>query len=155
MQAEKTSVPFIGVWKENPAKSDYGSMPPPKSVVWTIEDRGEGMFAQTVTGVSANGVSGVASQTLKCDGKDYPGTFSDMPGLKGLTSCIVRDASTFDFTVKDEGGKVLNLYTRTMSADGATFTQTIKWLTPNGQVVTVLNLNGRRLVGVSVFEKQQ
>jgi hypothetical protein len=153
LQTQTASVPFIGVWKENPEKSDYGSTPRPKSVVWTIEDRGEGMFVQTAVGTAANGQSGVASQTLRCDGKDYPGTHAD--GARGFTSCVMRDARTFDFTVKDELGRVLNLYTRTMSPDGKGFTQAIKWLTSNGQVVSELTINGRRVVGpVAVFEKQ-
>jgi hypothetical protein len=155
LQTQSVSVPFIGVWKENPEKSDYGSTPPPKSVVWTIEDRGEGMFVQTAVGTAANGQSGVATQTLKCDGKDYPGTLANAPAAKGFTSCLMRDARTFAFTVKDELGRVLNLYTRTMSPDGKTFTQAIKWLTSSGQVVSELTINGRRVVGpVSIFEKQ-
>jgi hypothetical protein len=61
------------------------------------------------------------------------------------------DIDTFTFTVKDQNGKTVNLYTRIMSTDGKMFEQVVKWLAP-ADGLDVLNVNGDRLT--AFFEKQ-
>ena len=152
-QTSKASIPFVGVWKLNLAKSEPSSVQrqTTKSTVWTIDDLGGGMFKQTVKWEDSNGTIDTATQTLKCDSQDYPGTIGN--GFHGLISCAETDRDTFTFTVKDQNGNPVNRYTRIMSTDGRMFEQIVKWLTPSGQSVSVLNVNGRRMT--AFFDKQE
>ena len=148
-QSATTMIPFIGTWKENPAKSNYGSSQPRSpGTVWRIEDRGEGMFVQTAIAEAPDGSKRSSTWTMKCDGKDYPASIFDMPGGHGFVSCTASDPSTFVFTVKYANHAVANLFIWAMSADGRAFTETIRGLNENGQPVRVL------VAGGLVFEKQ-
>jgi hypothetical protein len=137
---------FVGTWKFNLAKSNYGSFQAPRSAMRTIEDRGNGEFKEDMTVVTANGAEASASLTMSCDGKDYPFTqrVGERVSDKGLMSCSVRDAHTFEFSVKGEGGKLLNKFVRTLSEDGSTLTDTISSANPNGPENTI----------VSIFDRQ-
>jgi hypothetical protein len=153
-----STVPFLGVWKLNAAKSNYGTFTVPKSVTLVVEDRGNGFFKQSNTGQPADGPGGIEEQTLKCDGQDYAYRsdiqYSNFPNVSTTryVSCTKRSATTFEFTLRDESKRVLSLSTRTMSPDGTSFTETHKWLY-RGRPVTTITVNGRTMVApVAVFE---
>src|SRR5262245_32811640 len=97
-QQASAPVPFLGIWKLNLAKSDYGAFPLPKFVTLVIEDRGGGYFKETNTGQPAEGPAGTVEQILKCDGQDhqYQSTIQVPNRPKVSTtryvSCVARDA---------------------------------------------------------------
>ena len=129
----------IGTWKLNVAKSKYSPGPPPKSLTVKVEPSGQGEKV-TTEGVNAEGARTATSYTANFDGKDNPLTGSPIADTVSLKRI---DARTTERTDK-KGGKVVQVLTRVVSADGKTMTVTLKGTNAQGQAVN----------NVIVFEKQ-
>jgi len=105
--------PYIGKWKMNPAKSDFGE------TTVTYEQLPSGEMQATMAGVSYK---------FKLDGKEYPATFGSTATWKTLS------ANSWETTFK-LNGKVLTTDTLTLSADGKSLTVNSKGKKPNGEML--------------------
>lgn len=104
-------LPWVGQWKINVAKSNYGE--------WTVTyaDVGGGDMQATVDG---------RTWKFKMDGKDYPDPWGGTSAWKQV------DASNWE-TVNKLKGKVLSTDVRRLSADGKTLTVASKGTRPDGK----------------------
>ena len=130
--------PAVGTWKLNLAKSRFSPGPPPTSGVLTIEASGQGLRVTAVT-VGQDGTTITTRYTANRDGKDYRVTGS--PDYD--TVALAGDKTTVQGTRK-KNGKVVQTYTRVISADGKTMT-----VTTSG-----INASERKINNVAVYEKQ-
>ena len=131
--------PRVGTWKLNLQKSKYNPGPPPKSQTLTIEPSGQSeKVTSEVTG--PDGARMTIVYTAAYDGKDHPITGSNVADTVSLKRV---DARTSERTDK-KAGKVVQTFTRVVSADGKTMTVTIKGT----------NAEGQPMNNVVVFEKQ-
>ena len=105
--------PYVGTWKLNPAKSNFGE------TTVTYEQMAGGQMKLTADG---------QSYTFKTDGKDYPLTGS--PNFDTLTLKQV-DSHTVH-SIQKKGGKVVGETTRTVSRDGKELTLASKGTTTDG-----------------------
>lgn len=105
--------PYVGKWKMNPAKSDFGE------TTVTYEQLPSGEMQATQAGVSYK---------FKLDGKEYPATFGSTATWKTL------GANAWEVTWK-LNGKVLSTDTLTLSADGKSMTVNSKGKKPNGEMM--------------------
>ena len=105
-----TELPYIGKWKLNVAKSDFGE------TTVTIEQKASGETQFTTMG---------QSYTFRTDGKDYPGLFGRTAAWKQV------DANTWE-TVSKQGGKVVTTEKSTLSPDGKTLTVAASGPKPTG-----------------------
>ena len=105
--------PYVGKWKMNPAKSDFGE------TTVTYEQLPSGEMQATQAGVSYK---------FKLDGKEYPATFGSTATWKSLS------ANSWETTWK-LNGKVLSTDTLTLSADGKSMTVNSKGKKPNGEMM--------------------
>jgi hypothetical protein len=105
--------PYVGKWKMNPAKSDFGE------TTVTYEQLPSGEMQSTQAG---------ASYKFKLDGKEYPATFGSTATWKAL------GANSWETTWK-LNGKVLATDTLTLSADGKSMTVNSKGTKPNGEMM--------------------
>ena len=108
--ASAANLPYIGKWKMNPAKSDFGES--------TIT------YAQLPSGEMQCTVDG-QSYKFKLDGKDYPDPFGNTAAWKAV------DATTWQTTWKLKG-KVLSVDTVKVSADGQSLTVNSQGTKPTG-----------------------
>lgn len=104
---------YVGKWKMNPAKSDFGGM----TITYEQLPSGE-MQAMT------------AGQTykFKLDGKDYPAWFGNEAAWKSLGPASWQ-------TTWKANGKVIATDTVTLSDDGKTLTVVTKGTKPNGEAI--------------------
>jgi len=130
--------PFSGTWVLNLAKS---KLPPPlpKSQTSYIEADSNGIRIREVI-INDNGEAMSITADAKFDGKDYPITGS--PFVDTIAYQRV-DSHTLKGTAK-KAGKVVTTEEATVSADGRILTGTYSGI----------DLNGRQVTGVAVFEKQ-
>ena len=133
--------PSVGTWVLNVAKSKYDPGPPPKSSTLTIATAGQGYTIES-KGVDAAGNPTGTQYTSNYDGKDVPVTLTgpqdyDAVALKKL------DAQRVEGTRK-KAGKVVQTYSRVISADGKTMT-----ITTSGT-----NAKGQKINNVVVYEKK-
>lgn len=105
--------PYVGKWKMNPTKSDFGE------TTVTYEQLPSGEMQATQSGVSYK---------FKVDGKEYPATFGSTATWKAL------GANSWEATYK-LNGKVLTTDTLTLSADGKSMTVNSKGKKPNGEML--------------------
>jgi hypothetical protein len=103
--------PYVGTWKMNPAKSDFGQ------TTITYEQLPSGEMQATTAG---------QSYKFKLDGNDYRDPFGNTAAWKSLSS--TRWQTTWKLN-----GKVLYTDTLTLSADGKTLTVNSKGTKPNGE----------------------
>jgi hypothetical protein len=101
---------YVGKWKLNPAKSDFGA------ITVVFEQLAGGEMKATVDGLSYN---------FKTDGKDYPTPWGTTSAWKA------KDANTWETTDK-VNGKVLGTGTVKLSADGKTQTVDSKMMKADG-----------------------
>jgi hypothetical protein len=106
-------LPYVGTWKMNPAKSDFGQ------TTIKYEQMPSGEMKATVAG---------QSYTFRIDGKDYPAVF-------GADAAWTSLGPTSWQTVWKLKGKVLSTDTLTLSADGKTLTVHTKGTKPNGETI--------------------
>ena len=103
--------PYVGKWKMNPAKSDFGE------TTVTYEQLPSGEMQATQAGVSYK---------FKLDGKEYPAMFGSTAAWKTLS------ANSWEATFK-LNGNVLTTDTLTLSADGKSLTVNSNGKNPNGE----------------------
>ena len=122
------SDPGMGTWKLNLAKSKYKPGPPHKSLVVTFEPAGKGVKA-SIDVVNAQGEKTTLGYTAQYDGKDYPITGSataDTVALKKLAGGKIE-------RVDKKGGKLVQTFVRTVSADAKTMTITHQGTNSKGE----------------------
>jgi hypothetical protein len=105
--------PYIGKWKMNPARSDFGEL----TVVY--EQLPSGEMQETAAG---------QSYKFKLDGKDYPDQFGNTAAWKPLSD------TSWQRTLKLKD-KVLTTDTFTVSTDGKSLTVASKGTKPNGEAI--------------------
>lgn len=124
----QATLPEIGTWELNLAKSKYDPGPPPKSSTRTYEAAGQGV-KYAVKGIDAAGKPTLSQFTANFDGKDYPMTgsaISDTVSLKRIDTWTVE-------TTQKKAGKVVAVTTRVISKDGKVMTVTGKTVNAQGQ----------------------
>lgn len=104
-------LPWVGKWKINVAKSNFG-----ESTV-TYATAGPGEMQWTADGMTMK---------FKTDGKDYPDPWGGTSAWKQI------DASTWE-TVDKLKGKVVSTDVKRLSTDGKTLTMVAKGTRPNGK----------------------
>jgi len=104
------SLPYVGKWKTNLAKSDFGQ------TTMTYESLPGGEWQNTGFGMT---------NKFKMDGKDYP------DGMGGTAAWKTVDANTWEIVGK-LNGKVTATDTLKLSADGKTLTDSSRQVKPGG-----------------------
>jgi hypothetical protein len=130
--------PTVGTWKLNLAKSKYNAGQPPKSSTVVIAAAGQGIKLTSDT-VLADGTARKISYTAMYDGKDA--VVTGTPDYDGMS--LKKTASGVEGSRK-KAGKVVQTYTRVVSADGKTMT-----VTSTGTTAT-----GGKVDNVQVYDKQ-
>lgn len=103
--------PYVGTWKMNPAKSDFGE------TTIAYEQLPSGEMQATMEG---------QSYKFRMDGKQYPGPFGSMIAWKALSPNSWE--STFEIN-----GRLISTDTLTLSTDGKSLTVHSKGTKPNGE----------------------
>jgi hypothetical protein len=125
--AQTPAEPFIGTWKLDLAKSQFGNGPTPKSIIRAYSLAGDRVVLK-LTGIGSDGKQLLQQSTFKFDGMDYAYT-----GRPEFDSVAARHVDTYQYeTVQKKAGKVVSTSIVTISADGKMFTQVTKRLTPSG-----------------------
>jgi len=132
--------PFLGTWKLNLEKSQFGAWPAPKSSTTTCLAEKGGAFKCTQSGMNPQGQPIHTEYTAKTDGKDYPVT-----GAPTYDAVSVRqiDSHTREFTGK-KAGQVIGTVRLTVSKDGKTSTGTWSAKDPEGKPVTWTTVSDRQ-----------
>ena len=130
--------PTVGTWKLNLAKSKYNAGQPPKSSTVVIAAAGQGIKLTADT-VLADGTARKISYTATYDGKDA--VVTGTPDYDGMS--LKKTANGVEGSRK-KAGKVVQTYTRVVSADGKTMTVTS----------TGTNAAGAKVDNVQVYDKQ-
>ena len=125
--------PYVGKWKMNLAKSDFGQ------TTTTYEQLPSGEMQATQAG---------ESYKFRPDGKDYPAIFGSTAAWKPL------GANSWETTWK-LNGKVLTTDTLTLSADGKTLTVNTKGKKPNGETIDDTTVAARVSGGPGLAGKWQ
>jgi len=126
-------------WKLNLAKSTFDPGPPPRSTTTTLFTAGRYLKVVSTT-VDANGQISVVEYRVSPDGEEVPVT-----GARAYDSLSMKsiDTNTTEAT-RRKNGKVVQVSTRVMSADGRTAT-----------ITTVgTDERGRKIHDVTVLERQ-
>jgi hypothetical protein len=130
--------PTVGTWKLNLAKSKYNAGQPPKSSTVVIAAAGQGIKL-TSDSVLADGTTRKISYTATYDGKDA--VVTGTPDYDGMS--LKKTANGVEGSRK-KAGKVVQTYTRVISADGKTMTVTS----------TGTNAAGGKVDNVQVYDRQ-
>jgi hypothetical protein len=125
--AAAATEPYIGTWKLDLAKSQFGNGPTPKSITRAYSVAGDSIELK-LTGVGSDGKQLLQQSTFKLDGMDYAYT-----GRPEFDSVSTRHVDSYQYeTIQKKAGKVVSTSIVTISADGKMFTQVTKRLTGNG-----------------------
>lgn len=108
--AMAADMPYVGKWKVNLVKSDYGQ------TTMTLASLPGGEWQSSAFGITYK---------FKMDGKDYP------DNLGGTATWKAADANTWELVAK-ANGRVTETDTLKLSADGKTLTNTAKQMKANG-----------------------
>lgn len=128
---------FVGTWKLNLAKSDYGGQTPPRVVVQKHEAVGDAL-RQITDGIGADGKPFHTEYTAKFDGKEYPVT----GGPSGETIALKRiDARTFEWTWRN-GARVVSAGQAVYSPDGRE--RTLRFTIRDGKEVRITAVYDRQ-----------
>ena len=115
--------PFVGTWKLNVEKSDFGSGPKAKSGSTTYEAKGDGYMYNSETVFGEDQVARLQGPIL------FDGTVTE-GGLHGRAVTYVSkkiDANTYEVILTDkETGKISHTFRYSVSSEGNTLTFT--WL---------------------------
>ena len=133
--------PSAGTWELNVSKSKYDPGPAPKSNTVTIAVSGNVMKV-TAKGVAADGSPTGTSYSSNLDGKDTP---AQIVGAHDYDSVALKrvGANRVEGT-RSLKGKVVQTYSREVSADGKTMTATIAGT----------NAAGQKINNVAVYDKK-
>ena len=134
--------PFVGTWKLNVSKSQYGTTQPPKSTTRTFVAQGRGAKF-SYEGVNADGSPINYSFTTNFDGKDSPVTGVGQANGADTIATKSVDANTYTSILK-KAGKVVSNNKTTLSKDGKAVTIESKGVDASGKPRNV----------VSVYDKQ-
>jgi len=126
------SLPPVGTWKLNIAKSTFVG-PPPRSQTVDVQAEGQ-VLRLTIENIDAQGNSAKAVIVDFNDGKFHPVT--GVAAYDAQAEKVVTDSTKW--TIRTKAGKVVQTLIGEMSADGKTWTTTIGGVTPNGQPVNVV-----------------
>jgi hypothetical protein len=124
-------LPYVGKWKVNLAKSDFGQ------TTFTFESLPGGEWQASAFGITYK---------FKMDGKDYP------DGMGGTVAWKAVDADTWD-SVSKANGRVTENDTFKLSADGKTLTQTSKQMKASGGSLDATTVYDRASGGPSLAGK--
>src|SRR5690349_198495 len=105
--------PYVGKWKVNLAKSDFGE------TTLTLESLAGGEWQSTAFGITYK---------FKMDGKEYP------DGMGGTASWKSLGANTWQMTAK-ANGKASETDTFKLAADGKTLTDNAKMMKADGGTI--------------------
>ena len=111
--------PFIGTWKMNLEKSEFGTHPRPLGGTIVYEIDSEGYYLRNAEGIGPNGNKVVERpERFLADG--IARAVPDFPGLK----CVVRrtDPNSLSAEVAREDGSLVGGGTSVVSADGKSLT---------------------------------
>ena len=139
--AEVRNEAKFSMWRLNPARSKLNG-PPPRTETRVYEDRGDGVFLSTRSGVNARGEPFFSQYAAKVDGKDYPRVVKGSGAVSSI-ALVVIDARSEAWTVKVDG-EVTITGTSVVSEDGLTLTTTVRRT----------DADGRTSATVSVYDKQ-
>src|SRR5262249_26288673 len=118
--------PLIGAWKFNAQKSKLSNTLPPRDLVRTYEDRGEGVYIYTQEGHGPDGHRMFSMYVGRDDGKEYP-LFIEGADDFGSIALKKVDALTSEQSERAvKGERVTATGTRKISSDGKTMTLTIR-----------------------------
>jgi hypothetical protein len=130
--------PSVGTWKLNLAKSKYATGGAPKSTTVVIAPVGKG-FKLTATTVLADGTTRKIEYTSMYDGMDAAVT-----GTPDYDTVAIKKTADGTAGERKKAGKVVQTFTRTISADGKTMTASAKGT----------NAAGGKVDTVQVFDRQ-
>ena len=113
--------PFVGTWKLNPEKSEFGPNHRPTAGTMLFELDAQGHYLMKAEGANAKGEKVVERPTeFIPDGKERP-----IPGFPGLTVMSTRpDPNTIRTEARREDGSIAGGGTYVVSADGKSLTAT-------------------------------
>jgi len=120
----------FSTWKLNPARSNLNG-PPPLTETRVYEDRGNGVFLSTRSGVNARGESFFSQYAAQVDGKDYPRVVKGSGAVSSI-ALVSIDGRSEAWTVKVDG-EVTITGTSVVSEDGLTLTTTVRRTDTDGQ----------------------
>lgn len=123
--------PTIGTWKLNVAKTKYNAGQAPKSTTLVITAAGQGVKLTSDT-VLADGSARKISYTAAYDGKDAAVT-----GTPDYDSISLKKTATGMDGSRKKAGKVVQTFSRVVSADGKTMTVTSTGTNATGKVDNV------------------
>ena len=135
--ARAQSDPIVGTWKLNLAKSKY-TVGAPKSATLVITAAGKG-FKVSANAVLADGASRKIEYTSMYDGMDAAVT-----GSPDYDTVAIKKTAEGSSGERKKAGKVVQTFTRNVSADGKTMTTTTKGT----------NAAGQKVDNVQVYDKQ-
>jgi hypothetical protein len=122
----QTGNPRIGKWK---LKSDA---PPPALNIMTYEPYGNGGMKVTVEATNAQGRKSTWTYNTMFDGKDEPVTGD----TRTETTAVRKIDDRTNEIVNKRGGKVVQVITNVLSADGNTINNTYQNYNDNGEKTT-------------------
>ena len=131
--------PFMGTWKLNLAKSNYGSAAAPKSEIVKVEPWEDGAKA-TVDSVTPQGRTIHYEFAAKYDGKDYPvkgSSFADTISIKKI------DANHGEAIWKKDG-KAVSREQDVISRDGKTWTATVAMKDAQGKDIKIVAVSDKQ-----------
>lgn len=123
--------PFVGVWKMNPAKSEYKRGSPPKEQIATITVEGGEMHVH-VAAVTAEGKKTLVFYTIPYDG-GMGKMFETSPAYDGISGTHIGPSEREISRWKD--GKVVFTARSVVSADGKSMSTFSKGVSPLGKPV--------------------
>ena len=127
---------FTGTWKMNPAKSDFGPIPPPDKLERTIKHDDPKMVVNTINVGMQGEMKSEAVYTT--DGKD---SINKTAGME-VKSVAAWDGDKLVIKAKREaqGMEITTVDTWTLSADGKVLTSSNALSTPQGdfKITTVM-----------------
>ena len=123
--------PTIGTWKLNLAKTKYTAGQAPKSTTLVITAAGQGVKL-TSESVLADGSTRKISYTATYDGKDAAVT-----GTPDYDTISLKKTATGMDGSRKKAGKVVQIFSRVVSADGKTMTVTSTGTNAAGKVDNV------------------
>jgi hypothetical protein len=123
----------VGTWKLNLAKSTFEGVPTPRSQTRVYQDWGGGLIHATFEGIDAQGKRTVSEFVARYDGRDYPrlALRSETAGTIALKHLTDRE---IEYIYKEDG-KVTITGTRTISADGKSYTSRYSGKNAHGQTI--------------------